>query len=116
LYTYCGNDPINKSDPNEHMPEWGWWVLGGVVVIACLAATIITAGGFTAGGVAIYSAMCGIAYCSEAIAISSFAFVGAASIYIGALAYNALNIGTAKIRGSSYKTAFDDFLDWFFQH
>ena len=67
-------------------------------------------GGFTAGGVAIYSAMCGIAYGSEAIAISSFAFVGAASIYIGALAYNALNIGTAKIRGSSYKTAFDDFL------
>ena len=85
-------------------------MLGGVVVIACLAATIITAGGFTAGGVAIYSAMCGIAYGSEAIAISSFAFVGAASIYIGALAYNALNIGTAKIRGSSYKTDFDDFL------
>ena len=110
LYTYCGNNTINKGDSNGHIPEWGWWVLGGVVVIACLASTIITAEGFTAGGVAIYSAMCGIAYGSEAIAISSFAFVGAASIYIGALAYNALNIGTAKIRGSSYKTAFDDFL------
>ena len=62
LYCYCMNNPIMYVDPDGHMPEWGWWVLGGVVVIACLATTIITARGFTAGGVAIYSAMCGIAY------------------------------------------------------
>ena len=80
------------------------------MVAACLAATIVTAGGFAAGGVAITSAMIGVAYGSSATAISSFAFVGAATVYVGALAYNGINIATAKLRGSTYEDAIDGFL------
>ena len=65
------------------------------MVAACFAATIITAGGFAAGGVAIYSAMAGIAFGSSATTISCFTFVGAVSVYLGAIGYNAINIATA---------------------
>ena len=111
LYAYCGNDPINYTDPSGHMAGWLGWVLGGLVVVGLFAATIIFAGGFFAGCVAIYSAMCGFAFGTAATTISSFAFVGAATTYIGLLAYNSLNIATAGIRGSTYEKAFNDFME-----
>ena len=111
LYCYCNNNPIMYVDTNGHMPKWLWWVLGGVAVLALFAATIITAGGFAAGVTAIYSALCGIACGTATTTILSFSFVGAATIYIGALGYNALNIATAEIRGSTYDAAVNDFLN-----
>lgn len=98
------------ADPSGHMPEWGWWVLGGLVVVGLFAATVFFAGGFAAAGVAIYSAGCGIAYGSAATTVASFAFVGSVAVYGGALAYNGLNIATAELRGSTYETAFNDMM------
>ena len=46
LYTYCGNDPINYTDPSGHfsLPNWAKWVIGGVAFAGAVALTIISGG------------------------------------------------------------------------
>ncbi len=48
LYAYCGNDPVNKSDPSGHLPQWAMWLVGGVLLVGSIALTIAT-GGAAAG-------------------------------------------------------------------
>ena len=110
LYAHCFNDPITYADPSGHMPDWGWWVLGGIAVLLSFVAVVATAGGMVPALTAIWSASCGIAFGSAATTVASFAFVGMASIYVGALAYNAINIATAQLRGSTYEEAIETML------
>ncbi len=48
LFAYCGNDPVNYSDPTGCAPEWLKWlgigaaILGGILVIGAI--TVLTAG------------------------------------------------------------------------
>jgi len=42
LYSYCGNNPIMRIDPNCN--EWWHWLVGGLIVLAITAAVVFTAG------------------------------------------------------------------------
>ena len=46
LFTYCGNDPVNKYDPNGNfsLPNWAKWVIGGVAFTGAIALTYLTGG------------------------------------------------------------------------
>ena len=52
LYAYCGNDPVNFTDPSGHdsLPNWVMWLIGGIVILGLGIATIASGG--AAGGVA----------------------------------------------------------------
>jgi len=43
LYAYCGNDPVMYSDPSGHMPKWLAWTISGVLVVAGLTLTVLSA-------------------------------------------------------------------------
>ena len=42
LYAYCGNDPVNRIDPNGN--KWWHWILGALAVVAVTALTAGIAG------------------------------------------------------------------------
>ena len=100
LYMYCNNNPVMYVDPSGH--AWWHWILGGLIVVALGIALVASAGSVLAAGVAIYSALCGIAFGGATTTVLSFAFVGAAMVYTGSLLYNAVNIATSELRGSTY--------------
>ncbi len=43
LYAYCGNNPVMAVDPNG-TAKWWQWLLGGIIVVAAIALTVVTAG------------------------------------------------------------------------
>ena len=79
LYSYCGNNPVMRDDPNG--TEWWHWLIGGLVVVALIAATFISAGSFAGGMIALGYAVNGIASASLATTVFSFAAVGAGTLY-----------------------------------
>ncbi len=44
LYAYCGNNPVMCVDSDGTMPKWLRWLLGGIIVVAAIALTVVTAG------------------------------------------------------------------------
>ncbi len=44
LYAYCANNPVMAVDPEGTMPKWLRWLLGGLIIIAAVALSILTAG------------------------------------------------------------------------
>ncbi|MBO5412034.1 MAG: hypothetical protein J6A38_02990, partial [Clostridia bacterium] len=42
LYAYCGNDPVNRIDPNGN--KWWHWVVGIALVVATTVAMVASAG------------------------------------------------------------------------
>ena len=55
LYTYCNDNPVNLSDECGH--AWWHWLVGALIIVAAVALTIITAGGFAAAGAAFAGAL-----------------------------------------------------------
>ena len=79
IFTYCGNNPINRADPTGE--AWWHWAIGAAIVAACAAATIITAGGFAAGMAAVAAVSSGVAAATTASTVAAGAFVGSAMAY-----------------------------------
>ena len=44
------NNPIMYVDPSGCLPQWAMWLIGGVLLVGCMALTIAT-GGAAAGTV-----------------------------------------------------------------
>ena len=79
LYVYCGNSPINYTDPNGR--EWYHWLIGGLIVAAATAAVIITAGGAIPALYAVSAVACGTTAATTASTIAAGAFIGSAIMY-----------------------------------
>ncbi len=96
LYSYCGNNPIMRVDPSGH--TWYDWVIGGAIILGCLAMTVITVGGIAAAGGAMLSVVTSTMAVNGAAAFWAGAFVGsailgAAGIGVGGLIGQANGVG-----------------------
>ena len=81
LYAYCGNDPVNRIDPDGH--AWYHWAIAAGVVIGLGAALFFTAGGALPAVTAAMSAMYGVASASTAVTVLSYALAGAGMYALG---------------------------------
>ena len=79
LFAYCGNNPVNRTDPTGK--AWWHWAIGAAVVAVAAVATVVTCGGFAAAASAVLMVGNGIAAATAASTISAGAFIGSASIY-----------------------------------
>lgn len=58
LYSYCNNNPIMHCDQTG--AAWWHWLIGALIIVAAVALTIVTAGGFAAAGAAIAGVFTGV--------------------------------------------------------
>ena len=79
LFTYCGNNPVNRVDPTGE--AWWHWALGAAVVAVAAVATVVTCGGFAAAASAVCLVGSGVAAATTASTIAAGAFIGSASAY-----------------------------------
>ena len=87
LFAYCDNNPVNRIDYTGE--AWWHWALAGAVVVACLAATVVTCGGSLAGaGMAIGMVASGSAALTTASTVAAAATIGSGMI-LGGMALNA---------------------------
>ena len=79
LFAYCGNNPVNRTDPTGE--SWWHWVLGAAVVAAAAVATVVTCGGFAAAATAVCMVGGGVAAATTASTVAAGAFIGSATVY-----------------------------------
>ena len=79
LFAYCGNNPVNRTDPTGE--AWWHWVLGAAVVAAAAVATVVTCGGFAAAATAVCMVGSGVAAATTASTVAAGAFIGSATVY-----------------------------------
>ena len=79
LFTYCGNNPVNRTDSTGH--AWWHWAIGAAVVVACAVAVVATAGGAAAGLAAVAAVGNGMAAATTASTVAAGAFIGSATAF-----------------------------------
>ena len=94
LFAYCGNNPVNRIDPDGE--AWWHWALGAVVVAVCAVATVVTAGGFAAAVGAVAAVSSGVAAATTASTVAAGAFIGSATAYGMAVAAAASTSNSVK--------------------
>ena len=83
LFAYCGNNPVNRTDPTGE--AWWHWAVAAVVVVAAAAAVVVTAGGAAAGMAAVASVASGVAAGTTAATVASGVFIGSATAFAGSV-------------------------------
>ena len=87
MFAYCNNNPVMNVDPTGE--AWGHWVLAAAVVVACVAATVVTCGGSLAGAaMAIGMVASGSAALTTASTVAAAATIGS-GLALGAMALDA---------------------------
>lgn len=79
LFAYCGNNPVNRTDPTGE--SWWHWVLGAAVVAAAAVATVVTCVGFAAAATAVCMVGGSVAAATTALTVAAGAFIGPATVY-----------------------------------
>ena len=52
IYAYCGNDPINYTDPSGNLPKWAAWLISGIAIVAVYEVANLACIGYMTLGVA----------------------------------------------------------------
>ena len=102
-YSYCGNNPILRSDVSGS--AWWHWVVGVAVVAVCAVAVVATAGGVGAGLLAVTSVANGLFASTTASTVAAGAFVGSATALGVSMIYAGMN--------SSSFEEFAEYGDWY---
>lgn len=93
LFAYCGNNPVNRTDPTGE--DWWHWALGAVAAVAAVAVTVVTFGAAAPAAVCTLTAVgmsLGASYAVATAAATAAVVVtaAAAATYAGDLAYTAV--------------------------
>ena len=97
-FQYCGNNPVNRSDPTGK--AWWHWALGAAIVATCAVATVVTCGGFAAAASAVAAVASGFFATTTASTIAAGTLIGSATIY-----------GAAVVAASSTSGSVEEFND-----
>lgn len=90
LFTYCGNNPVNRGDFTGE--DWTHWIIGAAIVVGLGLLTVATCGGslaFAATSVCLVAN--GVAAATTATTVAAAAFIGSATVYGGAALNAAFN-------------------------
>ena len=82
MFVYCGNNPVNRTDPTGD--AWWHWAVAAAVVVAAGVAVVATAGGAAAAIAAVTYVANGVAASSAAATVAAGVFVGSATALAGA--------------------------------
>ena len=83
LFAYCGNNPVNRTDPTGD--AWWHWAIAAVVVAAAAVSVVATCGGSLAlAATSVGLVANGVAAGTAATTIAASAFVGSATAFAGA--------------------------------
>ena len=74
LFAYCGNNPVNRIDPNGN--EWWHWLAAATIVVGTAVALVISAGGVAPAMMAAASVANGFTAGSTTATIAAGALVG----------------------------------------
>ena len=77
LFAYCGNNPVNRIDPNGN--EWWHWLAAATIVVGTAVALVISAGGVAPAVMAAASVANGFTAGSTTATIAAGALVGAST-------------------------------------
>lgn len=83
LFAYCGNNPVNRTDPTGD--AWWHWAIAAVVVAAAAVSVVATCGGSLAlAATSVGLVANGVAAGTAATTIAASAFIGSATAFAGA--------------------------------
>ena len=81
LFAYCGNNPVNRTDPMGD--AWWHWAVAAAVVAVAAVAVVVTAGGAAAAITAVTLVANGAAASTTAATVAAGVFIGSATAFAG---------------------------------
>lgn len=94
LFAYCGNNPVNRTDPTGD--AWWHWAVAAAVVAAAAVAVVVTAGGAAAAITAVTLVANGVAASTTAATVAAGVFIGSATAFAGSAYIAAISSNSAE--------------------